>query len=256
MGSKFIVGILYALEKFDVDLFMRVDGDDYVNNNLAKYSMDSLNSVLKSPTVDGFIVDKGVQVEVGVNPNNEIEYGDAFLIRRFDASCGTCRIFKESTLKNKLLEIHPDILKNSQQWLRSYQDKDFFLPPEMSEWLDKMSKDEYAEEWHPVNILGRHIDQADYLNFIKLPFVGAAKACGHGNHDGPREGRIHKDKLLGKLPIQVLNSTFGLDETPEQLRAFLNYSMTALFRMRSMLKTTSRAVYSTLKNRLSMSSPN
>lgn len=235
MGLKFIVGILYAIEKFKVDLFMRVDGDDYVNSNLAKYAINSLDRTLRSSTIDGYIINKGLQIEVQVNSKNEIEYGDTYFIRRFNSSCGTCRIFKQATLRAKLLEINSDIFSKSSHWLTACQDNAVAIPPEMPDWLDTISREHYLEEWHPVNILGRHINQSDYLNFANFPFLGAAKACGHGNHDGPREGRIHKDKMVGKLPKSVLESTFGIKDSPAFFRMLLNFYMSAVFRLRSKL---------------------
>ncbi|MFG6106877.1 glycosyltransferase family A protein [Leptothoe sp. EHU-05/26/07-4] len=235
MGLKFIVGILYALEKFKVDLFMRVDGDDYVNSNLAKYAINSLDKTLQSSTVDGYIINKGLQIEVKVNSNNEIEYGNTYFIRRFNSSCGTCRIFKQATLRAKLLEIHSDIFSKSSHWLAAHQERTVAIPTEMTDWLDQISKDHYAEEWHPVNILGRHINQSEYLNFENFPFLGAAKACGHGNHDGPREGKIHQDKMIGKLPKSILESTFGIKDVPEAFRMVLNFYMSTIFHLQSKL---------------------
>ena len=210
MWLKFIAGILYARAKFSPDLIMRVDADDYVNVNLAKYSYETLVELSDKQAIDGYLIDKGAQIEMSASPDNKIIYGKTFLVKKFNSSCGTCRVFRKEALYKKISDMHPDILEKTDDWFSGVRGNCLIFPPNVLDWLDEISKDNYAEEWHPVNILGRHINQKPYFSFELLPFVGAAKACGHGNHDGPREGKIHEDKIICQLPFIFFKKNFGV----------------------------------------------
>lgn len=209
-GLKYILGILYASEHFQPSLYMLADADDYVETRLAEYSLKSLRKKFGNVQIDGYLIDKGLQVQVSALPHQDLNYQNAYLVKRFDAACGTCRILKEKKLSEKLLQIHPNLFEASRQWFSRQQDNIFIVPPDFSSWLDNLCKDGYLQDWHIVNVLGRHIAQQDYFNFMAFPKVGAAKACGHGNHVGPLRGKLHDDKIISKLPIGLFKECFGL----------------------------------------------
>ena len=211
-GLKYILGMLYASEHFQPSLYMLADADDYVDTRIAEYSLKSLNKKFGDERIDGYLIDKGLQVEVSIPLEEKLNYQNAYLVKKFNASCGTCRIFKEKSLSDKLLQVHPNIFEISRQWLSHKQGNTFLVPPALISWLDDLCKDAYFEEWHIVNVLGRHITQESHFNFIPFPKVGAAKACGHGNHDGPRKGGLHRDKIISKLPIGLFKGNFGIQE--------------------------------------------
>lgn len=211
-GLKYILGILYAAINFKPSLYMLADADDYVDTRIADYSLQSLKGQFGDNLVDGYLISKGLQVEVSVPTEGELTYQNAYLVRKFNASCGTCRIFKAESLNHKLLNVHSNIFEASKQWLAHRQENKILVPSQASIWLDSLCNNHYLEKWHIVNILGRHIDQEDHFNFIPFPKVGAAKACGHGNHDGPRKGSLHQDKIIGKLPIDLFKGNFGIQD--------------------------------------------
>ena len=212
-GLKYILGILYAQSKFKTDLFMRVDADDYVNTRLVEYSLESIKKLSESTLFDGYVLNKGLEVEISVTQNNEIKYGKTYLIKDFDRSCGTCHIFKKTTLVKKLLEIHSDILEKSNWCFSSAKNQNFIVPKEFLDWLGNITKNDFTEECHPVNILGRHVKLEKYFTFVPIPFMGAAKACGHGNHVGHIRGGIHFDRVVSQLPTRIFKSAFGVHKT-------------------------------------------
>lgn len=209
-GLKYILGILYAAEKFKSSLYMLADGDDYVDIRLAEDSFKALKGRLKDKKIDGYIIDKGLQVAVDINPKDDINYNNAYLVSDFHLTCGTCRIFKADSLKQKIIEINPDLFEKSKAWISSNPENIVSVPSEFSIWLDDLCKNDYLEKWHIVNVLGRHMRQEHHFNFLPFPKVGAAKACGHGNHDGPRQGGLHEKKIIGKLPMGIFKRSFGI----------------------------------------------
>lgn len=211
-GLKYILGILYAAAHFKPSLYMLADADDYVDTQLAEYSIKSLNGRFGDKKNDGYLVDKGVQVEVDMLSEGMVTYKNAYLVKRFNDTCGTCRIFKNDSLNKKLLAVDANFFEKSKQWIPNKLENIVRVPLEFPTWLDSLYSDDYLKDWHIVNILGRHIKQKGHFNFILFPYVGAAKACGHGNHDGPRRGGLHHKKIIGNLPASVFRRKFGIQK--------------------------------------------
>ncbi|MEO1295403.1 MAG: hypothetical protein AAFW75_06300 [Cyanobacteria bacterium J06636_16] len=206
-GLKYILGILYAHHVLNPALIMPMDADDYINVTLAK------NLTWRSRFdrgIDGYLVKKGLHVNLRITPEYAIKYEAAYQIKGFDQSCGSCRIFKADKLVQRLKSIAPDIIERLGQWPTKSADESVTVPVEPVIWLSDSSKSAYLTEDSMVNILGRHIRQKEYFKFSKLSAIGAAKGCGHGNHDGPRQGEIHQDKLIGEFPLAKFHQAFGL----------------------------------------------
>lgn len=211
-GLKYFLGILYAAAHFEPKFYMLADADDYVNSQLAEYSFKALSSNFGQKEIDGYLIDKGLQVEVNFSSDNKLNYGNAYLVKKFNTSCGTCRVFKQENLTQKILEIDPNIFKKSRKWMPNRLGNITKVPSALSTWLDELCRENYFQDWHIVNVLGRHIKQAEYFNFLLFPHMGAAKACGHGNHDGPRRGGLHEKKIIGEFPIKVFKKKFGIQQ--------------------------------------------
>ncbi|MFK7830973.1 MAG: glycosyltransferase family A protein [Congregibacter sp.] len=210
IGMKFVLGALYAFEHFQCKLIMRADADDYVDIRVADYCVASMSKQLTNPEIDGYIINKGLQVEVNLSPTEDFGFQRAYLVKRFNLSCGTCRIFKHESLKREILKIDTAILTRSTHWRSEAQRNVVHVPNELSKWLDDTCKADYSADWHPINVLGRHIEQKKHFRFIPLPQLGAAKGCGHGNHVGVLEGRLHEDKIIGRIPVSLFKANFGI----------------------------------------------
>lgn len=244
-GLKILLGMLYAKSKFKTNLFMRVDADDYVNTHLAEHSLKAFEKLSQRESFDGYILRKGLHVEVSITPNNDIQYGETYLVKDFDRSCGSCFIFKEATLTQKMLKIHSEIFDKANHWFFDAKGQSFTVPAEVSDWLYEVCQESFFEEWHLINILGRHIGLGKYMNFTPLTFMGAAKACGHGNHAGARRGGIHTDRAVCKLPTRFFESTFGVSKTSRSITNFLNLYMNISFLISSKQKRIKRYIGNT-----------
>ena len=192
--------------------YMLADADDYVESRLAERSFKALNDVFGKKEIDGYLIDKGLQVEVAISADNKLNYSNAYLVKKFHTTCGTCRVFKQENLTKKILEVDSDIFRKSRQWIPNQLGNIIKVPTALPTWLDALCSKDYLEDWHIINVLGRHIRQSEHFNFVLFPHVGAAKACGHGNHDGPRKGGIHKKKIIGKFPIKAFQKKFGIQK--------------------------------------------
>jgi hypothetical protein len=81
-------------------------------------------------------------------------------------------------------------------------------------WLREKTRRGHEDEDGIVNILGRHKYQEGHFDFQPIHLLGAAKGCGHGNHDGPKQGKIHRRHVIGEIPVDEFLETFGVGGSP------------------------------------------
>jgi|GEM_PF-5046872 hypothetical protein len=208
-GLKYAIGALYSKKTFDPGLIMLMDADDYVNCNLAQ-SLIGFNPF--SFKLDGYLITKGIHVALEVNKDYSVNYIESYLVKDFDKTCGSCRVFRSNSLLEKLRYIDADIEKYFSDWPQRKNDGSVEVTEKSILWLSEKTKSSYMNEDNIVNILGRHINQNRYLKLKPISMVGAAKGCGHGNHDGPKQGNMHKDKILEEYPIEKFSALFGIKE--------------------------------------------
>lgn len=209
-GLKYIIGILYAKNNLNPDLIMPMDADDYVNVKLASklVKKDKFNRF--NSNRDGYILKKGLHVNLQIAADYSVNYEVAYLVEEFDRTCGSCRVFKTDALMKSIETIDVDIASRFSYWPLRSQNASVTVPAEPVMWLSDISQPHYLSENNIVNILGRHIKQSPYFKLAPLNFVGAAKGCGHGNHDGPKQGEVHMDKIIGNISAQQFCSNFGI----------------------------------------------
>ncbi|KAI9132430.1 hypothetical protein [Acaryochloris sp. CCMEE 5410] len=206
-GLKYIIGILYAKHNLNPFLIMPIDADDYVNIRLAR---KLVNKGQFNKNLDGYILKKGLHVNLEIAPDYSVDYEAAYVVREFDRTCGSCRVFKTDALIKSIETIDSDIASKFSCWPLRSQNASVTVPAEPVVWLSNISQPHYLSENNIVNILGRHINQSAYFKLVPLNFIGAAKGCGHGNHDGPKQGKIHMDKSIGTISVQKFCSDFGI----------------------------------------------
>lgn len=208
-GLKYTIGILYAQHTFKPALIMPMDSDDYVNTSLAK---KLIAKKYFSDKLDGYIIKKGLHVTLSLESNFSMSYGSAYLVREFDRTCGSCRIFKIDSLMKKIRAINTDLEHRFMSWPSKSHDLSIIVPSEPVEYLSNISKDSYFNEESIINTLGRHINQDAYFRLSPLSLIGAAKGCGHGNHDGPKQGVVHGERVISRYPTEKFYHNFGLVE--------------------------------------------
>jgi hypothetical protein len=206
-GLKYTIGSLYAKKTFDPSLIMLMDADDYVNCNLAQ-SLIGFNPF--SFKLDGYLITKGVHVALKINEDYSVNYIESYLVKDFDKTCGSCRVFRTNSLLEKLRSIDIDIEKYFSDWPQRKNNGSVEVPDKSISWLSEKTKSNYLNEDSIINILGRHINQNQYLKLKPVSIVGAAKGCGHGNHDGPKQGDMHEDKIMREIHIDQFQHLFGL----------------------------------------------
>ena len=213
-GLKYIIGILYAQSNLNSRLIMLMDADDYVNASLAEYLMVK-NNFKKSE--DGYIINTGIHVEMEIQPNYTIDYRKAYIVKDFYATCGSCRIFYAQPLYQKINSLDSALKLKFDHWPCPDSNGAIEVSTELVNFLSEVTMDRVNEKNRInqnsiVSIIGRHVRLKNRdFKFLLLPFLGAAKGCGHGNHEGVRQGAIHYSRVTGNLSIDEFLNGFGLD---------------------------------------------
>lgn len=152
-----------------------------------------------------------MQLEVG--PRREIAYEKAIIVEGFNFTCGSCRILSAARLRERMDRISPDLLDCFTGWERA-RNGVFRVPAAPVRRLYHMTLGNSGEPGPAhelVHALGRHVKQERVFKLSPFAILGAAKGCGHCNHDGPRAGALHEDKVVGNLSIPAFRRMFGLD---------------------------------------------
>ena len=207
-GLKYIIGILYAAQYFRPRFIMPMDADDYIHIDLVNYIRS--HEHVYDDKADGYLIQRGVHALLDVKQGAEIRLQRAYHIRNFNLTCGSCRIFNFSHLMAKLSKNYPELDNQFSDWPQRDTNKRIAVPDKPVQWLDSITREQYNNETSLVNALGRHMNQRLNFKFIPLDFVGAAKGCGHGNHDGPLGGDVHEDKIIGIYPLHKFLDDYGL----------------------------------------------
>ena len=208
-GLKYILGILYARSTLNPSLIMPMDADDFVHRDLALHTHQLFEA---GPSCDGYLITKGAQVRIRVNSRHKIKYQQAFWVDQFNKSCGSCRVFNAKRLYDRLTAIDPDILESFEPWNEPDPPNALrvAVPAHLTYRIKKATLGHHQSTEGIVNVLGRHIRQEPTFEFKRLDLPGAAKGCGHGNHDGPRRGRIHTRSIVDSVKIRDFLDIFGL----------------------------------------------
>jgi Glycosyl transferase family 2 len=209
-GLRYVIGVAFAMREFQPELVMLMDADDYVNTGLADLAISEWP---RQRDIDGFLIESGLHVQLKVGPRHDIAYENAIIVGGFNFTCGSCRIFSAARLRQRLEGISPDILDRL-AGCKPARNGSFRISATQARWLYGITLQKPAEPGlahELVHALGRHIRQEGIFRFFPLPILGAAKGCGHGNHDGPRAGALREDWAIGDLSIPAFERMFGLD---------------------------------------------
>ena len=207
-GLKYIIGMLYAAQHFKPEFIMPMDADDFVHIDLVNHIHRQEH--LLDDQADGFLIHRGVHALLDVQQGADIRLHRAYHIRDFNVTCGSCRVFHFSRLMAKLSTNLPGLEDKFSRWPKKATNKSVQVPEEPAQWLDSSTQEQYNEDISLVNALGCHVNQRLHFKLIAINLIGAAKGCGHGNHDGPLGGDVHVDKIIGIYPADKFLNDFGL----------------------------------------------
>ena len=206
-GLRYVIGTLYALHRLRPTLIMLLDADDYVNVKLAEYVLELRH---RSPDVDCYMINRGVHAGVSVDSKYNVCVRFAIEVDEFDFTCGSCRIFEAESLRAKLRQIDASIEDRFEEWGPSDATHCIPVGDERLLWFVRATSPCWDERDHLINVLGRHTRQKAAFRVQYVDLVGAAKGCGHGNHDGPRQGAVHWHRATRNVPLTEFLSDFGL----------------------------------------------
>lgn len=199
-GMKYIAGIWWALERIKPDVLMPMDADDFVHQRLASRAIDMLK---QHPDRDGTIITEGYHVLI--SPEAEtIALNAAFRVKRFNSSCGSCRVFDAGFIARKISQDVPALDR-----LTGASDTGS-LPQKALDHIVAYGDAAQFDDDGFLMTLGRHVRQDVQFNLIPCDLPLVAKGCGHGNHDGHRGGDVHWHRITRLKSVRRFRREFGL----------------------------------------------
>lgn len=219
-GMKYIVGSAFALEVLRADNVMLADADDFLDRDLAAY-LSGANAPM--PGADGWILTRGYHLALRKGAAG-LELNGAFEVKEYNRTCGTCRIFLGPSLHHHIEAFCPEVFGLAAMMEAKPAQ---VVPTALLDSVVNATDPIEAEPDSLVRLLGRHIRQASRFVFATVDKPLAAKGCGHGNHDGPRQGDIHWHRVVKTEPLDGFAASFGLSDValkPKlkmRLKAFL-----------------------------------
>ncbi len=213
-GLKYALGCLYAINVQGASLIMLGDGDDFVASNLASTAFSHL-----SLGMDGLIVTRGLNLLLKP-ANGQFDLYAAYKVFDFDKTCGTCRIIPADTLIDRFQRWNGEFLTISGSFEKQGQRNEIRVDRSLLSWLGELAEPIKHDENGIIRILGRHARLSAAFELTPLPEALVAKGCGHGNHDGPKKGEIHWNRVTGMKNRKNLLHEFGLTGGNVKLPAF------------------------------------
>ncbi len=210
-------------------LFFTADGDDYLHVDLCS-AISALDHDLAHKPIDVFIWTRGLNVSLRDLGDSNFDYSSAIEIVQFNRACGTCRVFRVDRL-SQLADTKIHGIERLRAWLSSLHLKArggsiLSLSSELETEMRAISTAEnFGKEEELIPSLGRHVRQKLLFKVRYLPWVGAAKGCGHGQHCSSERGAPHLHRKVRSVPVEDFLTSFGLapdadafDELPIRLQ--------------------------------------
>lgn len=212
-GVKFIAGFWYALLDHQPALFMPMDADDFVRNDIA----NSFTRIAREHgDKDVFLISRGFHVALQDTPEG-FDLLDVFELDRFDETCGTSRIFISRNFRKLLLEKIPGIDRFD---MDRVVDAAGVLKNEFLDFLIASSDQDLDNTESFIFKIGDHTWQGRMFNIHRIYETFVAKGCGHGNHVSGKKMALHTRRLANRTDAQKFMNDFGLANTKYLRRSF------------------------------------
>lgn len=206
-GMKYTIGSVFAIDRLKADKVMLMDGDDFVHRDLAnRLSADTAPSA----GMDGYLITGGHHALVQP-ADSGFTIQAVYEVIDFNKTCGSCRVFFASELARHLQRFDPEISKIEPMIPGGHV---VDLPDEVIEHVEATSSLEEEQPSSLIRLLGRHVRQNTYFDFAALEEPLAAKGCGHGNHDGRKQGDVHWARIKKLTNGKKFIEEFGLARSP------------------------------------------
>lgn len=200
-----MVGSAFALKVLRADHVVLADADDFLDRDLAAY-LSGANAPM--PGADGWILTKGYHLALRKGGAG-LELNGAFEVKEYNRTCGTCGIFLGPSRHHHIEAFCPEGFDLAAMMEAKPAQ---VVPTALLDSVVNATDPIEAEHDSLVRLLGRHIRQASLFVFATVDKPLAAKGCGHGNHDGPRQGDIHWHRVVKTEPLDGCAASFGLSE--------------------------------------------
>lgn len=205
-GMKYTIGSMFAIDHLGASLVMLMDGDDFIHRGLAA---KLLADDAPQSGMDGYIIIGGYHALV--QPISEgIAIRGVFEVEDFDRTCGSCRVFTASELVRHMQRLIPDYARLS-ALLDAKNHSD--ISDVLIDHIDAVASGVDNQPDSLIRILGRHVRQHSFLDFLELNQPWAAKGCGHGNHDGRQRGDVHWYRITAVKRTGEFIKEFGLEQS-------------------------------------------
>lgn len=213
-GVKTLVGARIARERLGADVVLTADADDFLEVDLAR----KLERYLRThPESNGVVWTRGYELTVASGDDDvAIAIDDAYLVDQFDRACGTSRAITMSSLDRRMAAAGDELTPVAEavgEQVGAASDHYVHVEHDAAAILDRAVQGLSQTALEELDHLGRHI--TPYFALDAVPLVGAAKMCGHGQHDGPIGGGIHWKRVRSRVHPAKALARCGLEVTSE-----------------------------------------
>lgn len=205
-GIKTTVGALVAQSIAAADVVLTVDADDLLAVDLAWEVEQHLSA---HPNSNGVVWTRGRELTVA--PGGEaadIRIDDAYLVNQFNRSCGTCRAITIRCLTEAMpnsFDALSHVATLLKEQVRRGPNAYTNIDRHAAVSLDRAVMDLGPAALTELEHLGRHV--TSYFGLDPVGIAGAAKMCGHGQHDGSRGGGVHWARVLRReSPLNAIGA--------------------------------------------------
>lgn len=207
-GMKYFLGCAYAIEKLGAEMVMPMDGDDFMQREMVRHLMSGKAAF---PGPDGYIFTAGLNALLRPR-RKSFALEAAYRVDGFDITCGSCRVFLSPPLLRHLRSFDSALVDMTKEIADSPVTE---IDPKILDRIDVSTQEVKTLPDSLIRMLGRHVRQAPFFELRQLNRPMPAKACGHGNHDGPRNGEIHWHRVISVQKNRHFLKNFGLSHNSE-----------------------------------------
>ena len=110
------------------------------------------------------------------------------------------------------MRINREIVDKFSEWDTPDKMQEIRVSVERIEWLHEVAFGDPQVRNGFLMTFGKHVRQNRQFRFKTIPLLGAAKGCGHNNHQGQRRGEVHWEKIVERMSTKQFLDLFGLEK--------------------------------------------
>lgn len=210
-GAKLVIAASVAERLFEPSVFLTVDADDLLHVDTVA---EIARRMEREDAPDVLVWTHGAELEITPLRGGSVHYLAANRIESFDRVCGTSRAVARQHLFDTILDLVglAGLRSDVTRWPVPDVDGVLQLVPPMRAALDTRLDSIDRNERKLLAQFGSHVSHLGHMEPIAL--MGAAKTCGHGQHEGGARGRLHPAQTISSLDLESALVSFGLVAGP------------------------------------------